>query len=205
MTAPGKSIKDGAVNATTGEYITRNHLGDAIYKTDMVAQTFTTVSLSMTLKTGDIEFNPSTGLLYTWDKVVADVLSIDPVTGVVTALGATGAVPVAGNDIGAVYFDANGLLNLYNNVGELYRYNVNTNVTVLVGTAPAVAKNDGAPCFNNINPCGAPEKVDDEGTCVLAKHQIPNRLGWSWGPFFLHTTVALGQVAFDQHTHAIGI
>ncbi|MEM9806647.1 MAG: DUF11 domain-containing protein [Cyanobacteria bacterium P01_D01_bin.56] len=116
-----------------------------------------TVPIPSSPNFSDWGFNPLDDQLYAIEKVTSNLLRINPDTGAIENLGATG---LSNDSYGAVYFDRTGAFYVSNNSsGELYRIDISeptslsnsqpidptTQVTFLATGQPAT-RNDGARC-----------------------------------------------------------
>ncbi len=132
----------------------REHDGNEHFKIDVNQNSPTYLRLIATVTEStsstfyDWAYNPQDGLFYTVSYSNGQLLSIDPNTGTVVSLGSVG---LGVNDTyGAVYFDNQGFLYIYNNTsGDIHRVDVDgvSKTGVLFSKArTGLNLNDGSRC-----------------------------------------------------------
>ena len=151
-----------------GNYYVKYH-GNFLIKINIANKTFTKIPLSTSVSTFDIAYNIKDSLIYCVSLSGArELLTINPLNGTVTTIGATGIGDAFGamftdGITGAVYGNSNGVSNFS---AKFYKFNtnidINTNTQIPLGRATAIspsiatAGNDGAHCVN----AGIPLLVD---------------------------------------------
>jgi uncharacterized repeat protein (TIGR01451 family)/fimbrial isopeptide formation D2 family protein len=114
-------------------------IGFTLYRIDIPTRTATAIALNRSLNGADLAWH--NGRLYTAVTGGGDLLEIDPVSGNVIALGATG---VAGG-FGGMFGASNGVFGS-NNSGGFYQFDLATGQATLISGLPGSGNNDGAKC-----------------------------------------------------------
>ena len=130
-----------------GNYYVLNSGSTRFYRIDVTTNTATLITLSRSLNVNDIVYDKTTGKIFGYEGVSgANILvSIDPVTGTVTNIGASGLPD--GTLVGALYVDASG--DIFGNVDNgsgFYQFNKTTGTAVKISNSIGANGNDGTNC-----------------------------------------------------------
>ncbi len=145
--ALGSLATGGATNGTIGAdgyfYIRVAANPGVLRRIDLNTMQLVDIPLTTGTAYGTSDFawmgDASTGMIYAVSS--GQLISIDPRTGFVTAIGAPSTV----RNYGAVFSAQNGLF-VNDNAGGLYQVNLTTGETLLLGASPASGNSDGASC-----------------------------------------------------------
>lgn len=135
---PSANYNNGAISPTGDYYLTSGFGGTNLYRVNIVARTAATVTMSQSVAVSDLAWH--NGLLYGINSDTGRLVSIDPVTGVVTDIGFTSPL---GNAISMWGF-TNGLF--ASGGGSIYAIDPATGAATLMSTAPGSSNADGANC-----------------------------------------------------------
>jgi CshA-type fibril repeat protein len=159
---PTASGFNSATADNQGNLYFANNTTGTLYRVDLKTFTSSTVTLSQSVKCGDIAFNPATGLLYT-SRYPNDLYSIDLASASTTKPVTVLATASSGDDMGSLFFDASGTLYGAGNAGNFYLYDLSTGQSTNIGSANTATQGDGASCAF---PTEALDVVKAAGTVV---------------------------------------
>jgi CshA-type fibril repeat protein len=162
---PGLPTASGFNSATAdnqGNLYFANNTTSTLYRVDLKTFTSSAITLSQSVKCGDIAFNPATGLLYT-SRYPNDLYSIDLASASATKPVTVLATASSGDDMGSLFFDASGTLYGAGNAGNFYLYDLGTGQSTNIGPANTATQGDGASCAF---PTEALDVVKSVGTVV---------------------------------------
>lgn len=141
---PGSGYNVGAFGPDGFMYVaaTPNDVQGNLFRIDIDARTAVEITLSPQINVSDISwFN---GLFYGIDNIGDVLVSIDPDTGVVNAVGDTGIT----QHIGAMFSADNGVFGVANDGSGAYQFDLTTGEATLISDAPGSGNNDGARCLD---------------------------------------------------------
>ncbi len=163
---PSTNYNNGAISPTGDYYLTSGVGGTNLYRVNIVARTAATVTMSQSITVADLAWH--NGLLYGVDSNLASLVSIDPVTGVVTVIGSS--LPLS-NAISMWGF-TNGLF--ANGGGSIYAIDPATGRATLMSTAPGSSNADGANCANAAIAFDADLTVTKTNTPAQGANDLPS-------------------------------
>ncbi|MEE8526246.1 MAG: hypothetical protein V3T72_20095, partial [Thermoanaerobaculia bacterium] len=145
-TGPRFDAGDVSVDGST-MYITT--VNQALYKVSLsaVPSLPPVSSVNITGARGNVfdwAASPIDGMLYGGDSTNGQLAILDPVTGLRTDVALAGFP--SGTAYGGAWFDANGILFLYRNNGEIYEIDLAGPTILSVQIGPGSTRNDGAAC-----------------------------------------------------------
>ncbi|UQB70466.1 DUF11 domain-containing protein [Epilithonimonas zeae] len=130
-----------------GNYYLLNSGSTRFYRIDVTTNTATLITLSRSLNVNDIVYDKITGMFFGYEGISgANILvSIDPATGTVTNIGASGLPD--GTLVGALYVDASGdIFGNADNGSGFYQFNKTTGRAVKISNSIGANGNDGTNC-----------------------------------------------------------
>ncbi|WP_163265819.1 DUF7507 domain-containing protein, partial [Chelativorans alearense] len=138
----GPGIASAVVGADGYFYLKSNVAAplDRMWRVDLSTRTATVIMLSQAIPSSDLAWH--NGLIYSHDHTDGNFYSVDPSTGVVNIIGASGIV---GDAFGGLISASNGVFGRANSNGGFYRFDVTTGVATLISDAP-LGTGDGAKC-----------------------------------------------------------
>ena len=143
---PTGGYNSGAFD-NSGNYYVLNSGSTRFYRINVTTNTATLITLSRLLNVNDIVYDKTTGKMFGYEGVSgANILvSIDPVTGTVTNIGASGLPD--GTLVGALYVDASGdIFGNADNGSGFYQFNKTTGTAVKISNSIGANGNDGTNC-----------------------------------------------------------
>ncbi|MCR4269428.1 DUF11 domain-containing protein, partial [Nitratireductor sp. ZSWI3] len=126
-----------------GYYYVSRGSGSTMYRIDVTTNTATVISLSRAISIADLA--SSGGLLYAAENAGGPLIAIDPNTGTVTSVGATGV----GGSFGAMFGAPNGVYGASNDGTGFYKFDKTTGAATKLSNAPSTGGNDGAKCTSS--------------------------------------------------------
>ncbi|CAA9200440.1 DUF7507 domain-containing protein [Flavobacterium collinsii] len=165
---PFTSYVSGEIDNNGNFYVKRVNSSQLFYKINVVTKMATLIPLSLPVSTLDFAYNVLDGLLYGVQSNTGQLVTINPVNGVVTFIGVTPTTGVF--RMGAIYGSSTG--NIFGNHNDgtgFYQYNLTTGEKTVISASPGASGNDGAHCVNAPITFGSDLSVTktDGATCYI--------------------------------------
>ncbi|MGF6213300.1 DUF6923 family protein [Comamonas sp. 4034] len=186
---PSATYISGTFSDTGGLLYVKNNVGTSTAMYVVNVSTMTASLLSLTFPAGLTNLAIAdmawvNGLLYSVTSA-GQLVSINPTTGIVTAIGAPNGLPAG--FIGAMYGAPNGLFGSGNNPPSgFYQFNLTTGAATLISGAPGSSSNDGSNCASQNIVFGADlsiTKTDNQTQYIAGSNITYQLLVKNAGPF----------------------
>ncbi|UBB17512.1 beta strand repeat-containing protein [Comamonas odontotermitis] len=186
---PSATYISGTFSDTGGLLYVKNNVGTSTAMYVVNVSTMTASLLSLTFPAGLTNLSIAdmawvNGLLYSVTSA-GQLVSINPTTGIVTAIGAPNGLPAG--FIGAMYGAPNGLFGSGNNPPSgFYQFNLTTGAATLISGAPGSSSNDGSNCASQNIVFGADlsiTKTDNQTQYIAGSNITYQLLVKNAGPF----------------------